>query len=91
MFLRTHGRRQNATVLRGLGFDALPDEQRGPHLLGVALPPALRSGLVPYLERANCFVALRGDSMRIAPHLHTTQADVDRLVDSLTTAARDLA
>jgi hypothetical protein len=79
-----------ATTLRGLGFDALPDERRGPHVLGVALPPALRSGLVASLGRANCFVALRSTTMRIAPHLHITPADVDRLVGSLETASREL-
>ncbi len=80
-----------ATTLRGLGFDAPPDEERGPHVLGVALSPALRSGVVAHLARANCFVALRGTAMRIAPHLHTTQADIERLVDSLETASRELA
>ena len=57
-------------------------------MLGVALPPALRSGIVPHLARANCFVALRSTTMRIAPHLHTTPADIDRLVVSCEGAHR---
>jgi selenocysteine lyase/cysteine desulfurase len=80
-----------STQLSALGFDIAPEPQRAPHLLGVVLPPTMRAGLVPYLERANCFVALRGPSMRIAPHMHTTPADIDRLIDSLRAATRELA
>jgi selenocysteine lyase/cysteine desulfurase len=28
--------------------------------------------------------SVRGRSLRLAPHLHTNQADIDRLVDALT-------
>ena len=80
-----------STQLSAIGFDVPPAAQRAPHLLGVAIPPTLRAGLVPHLERANCFVALRGRSMRIAPHLHITPADIDRLVDGLKAATQELA
>lgn len=35
---------------------------------------------------ANIYVSLRGSSIRIAPHLHTTEADVNRLLNVLAEA-----
>jgi selenocysteine lyase/cysteine desulfurase len=70
----------------GLGLDPVPDEQRGPHLLGVRLPERARSAVLAALAEHNCFVALRGSSLRIAPHLHTTDEDVERLFEGLAQA-----
>jgi selenocysteine lyase/cysteine desulfurase len=67
----------------GLGLDPVPDEQRGPHLLGVRLPEDARERTLSALTDADCFVALRGSSLRIAPHLHTTDADIERLIEAL--------
>jgi hypothetical protein len=39
--------------------------------------------VVPALAAADCFASLRGRSLRIAPHLHTTDVDVDQLVGAL--------
>lgn len=58
-------------------------EPRGPHLLGVRVPAGATDRVAAALKQANCFVARRGDAIRIAPHLHVTQADVDRLVTTL--------
>jgi len=70
----------------GLGLDPVPDEQRGPHLLGVQLPEHARDRVLSALAEANCFAALRGSSLRIAPHLHTTDEDVERLYEGLAQA-----
>jgi selenocysteine lyase/cysteine desulfurase len=69
-----------------LALDPLPDEQRGPHMLGVRLPEAVRARVLPTLADASCFAAVRGPSLRISPHLHTTDDDVDRLIGSLAKA-----
>jgi selenocysteine lyase/cysteine desulfurase len=66
-----------------LGLSPPPADQRGPHILGLALPAAARERALPALAAANCFVAMRGGSLRIAPHLHTTPEDVDRLMSAL--------
>jgi selenocysteine lyase/cysteine desulfurase len=68
-----------------LDLDPLPAGQRGPHVLGVRLPESIRSDVVPRLAAMDCFAALRGETLRIAPHLHVTDADVDRLMDALAT------
>jgi 4-aminobutyrate aminotransferase-like enzyme len=47
------------------------------------LPAAVRAEVVSGLAAANCFAAVRGEVLRLAPHLHVTNADVDRLLDAL--------
>jgi selenocysteine lyase/cysteine desulfurase len=67
-----------------LGLSPPPPDQRGPHILGLDLPPDARDRLPAALAAAGCFVAVRGGrSLRIAPHLHTTSEDVDRLIGAL--------
>jgi selenocysteine lyase/cysteine desulfurase len=67
----------------GLGLDATPAAQRGPHLLGLAVPDGIRDTVLPALAKADCYAALRGRALRISPHLHVTEHDVDRLVEAL--------
>jgi acetylornithine/succinyldiaminopimelate/putrescine aminotransferase len=74
---------RRATVL---GLEPVPEQQRGPHMLGVRLPEAARARLLSALTDVNCFAAIRGDALRIAPHLHVSDQDLDRLLDGLATA-----
>ena len=69
-----------------LGLDPLPIQNRGPHLLGVSLPPDIRGDVLDALATAGCHAAIRGGSLRIAPHLHTTAEDIDTLLRALATA-----
>jgi selenocysteine lyase/cysteine desulfurase len=66
-----------------LGLDPMPDRQHGPHMLGVRLPDKALAGAISALAEFNCFAAVRGASLRISPHLHTTDEDVQRLLDGL--------
>ena len=68
---------------RDLGLDPLPAEQRGPHMLGVRLPDDVRRRILPALADAGCYAAVRGSSLRISPHLHTSVEDVERLLSAL--------
>jgi selenocysteine lyase/cysteine desulfurase len=65
------------------GVAVTPSEPRGPHLLGLRVPAGATERVTTALKDANCFVARRGDAIRVSPHLHVTQADVDRLVTIL--------
>ncbi|WP_030441893.1 aminotransferase class V-fold PLP-dependent enzyme [Actinoplanes subtropicus] len=58
-------------------------EPRGPHLLGIRVPGGATGRVAAALRDANCFVARRGDAVRVAPHLHVTATDIDRLVTTL--------
>jgi selenocysteine lyase/cysteine desulfurase len=52
------------------------------HMAGISPAPSLES-----LARHRCVAAMRGDSLRISPHLHITDDDVARLRDALEEAA----
>jgi len=71
-----------------LGLRPMPDEQRGPHLLGARLSEQAGARALSALAERNCFAAMRGTSLRISPHLHTTDEDVERLFDGLAHAIR---
>ncbi len=71
-----------------LGLRPMPDEQRGPHLPGARLSEQAGARALSALAERNCFAAMRGTSLRISPHLHTTDEDVERLFDGLAHAIR---
>jgi selenocysteine lyase/cysteine desulfurase len=61
------------------GFQSLPADRRAPHILGLTRRDGhLPDGLVDHLRRHSVYVGIRGDSLRIAPHLHVNDADLDR-------------
>jgi selenocysteine lyase/cysteine desulfurase len=66
-----------------LGLEVAPDHERGPHILGIALPEHTRERASAALAEAGCYAAFRGNSLRISPHLHTTDQDVERLLKAL--------
>lgn len=74
---------QRAAAL-GLGVP----EPRGPHIVGVKVPDELTGAVARALARARCFAGVRGDSLRIAPHLHVTDRDVSTLLGALEAAVR---
>jgi selenocysteine lyase/cysteine desulfurase len=69
------------------GFDPVPRAGRGPHLLGLRLPPGAGGHVLDTLAAAGCHASVRGESLRLAPHLHVTAADLDRLAGALAAAA----
>jgi selenocysteine lyase/cysteine desulfurase len=77
---RTTGRIEEQ--VRPLGL-SLTSPDRGPHLLGIRLPADARQGVAAALTRANVFAGVRGSSLRVSPHLWTTDEDVGRLVAAL--------
>lgn len=77
---------QLAAATTDLGLTPLPADQRVPHMLGIALPPELRTPVLTRLADKGCFAAIRGASLRLSPHLHTDQADIDTLLAALADA-----
>ena len=72
-----------AQRVSSLGLDVAPDHERGPHMLGIGLRQHARTRAAAALADAGCYAAFRGDSLRISPHLHTTDQDIHRLLDTL--------
>jgi selenocysteine lyase/cysteine desulfurase len=61
----------------------LPAQLRAGHFLGLRLPGGAPAGLPERLAREQVYVSLRGDSLRVTPHLYNNDADVDRLLGVL--------
>lgn len=66
-----------------LGWFAVPDDQRSGHLIGIRHPNGLPDGFADRLASAGVSLSVRGDSVRIAPYLHTTDDDIERLIQVL--------
>ena len=69
-----------------LGCEVPRESERVRHIVGVKLPRGVPSGLTERLAEARVFVSVRGDSIRVAPHLYNDERDVERFVDVLRTA-----
>jgi selenocysteine lyase/cysteine desulfurase len=66
-----------------LDLEAPPAAHRAPHMIGLRR----RNGFAPDLVRAlgaqRIHVSMRGDALRLSPHLYNTHADIERLFTAL--------
>jgi len=74
--------------IRDAGYEMAPGHTRGAHLFGIRLPggqsvEAVRASLAAH----NVSVSVRGNAIRIAPHVYNDESDVSALVDALQQAA----
>ncbi len=69
-----------------LGLEVAPAEHRSNHLIGVRLGEADPVRIQQALAAAGVYVSVRGDSIRVAPHVYNDEADVDRLFEALRSA-----
>jgi selenocysteine lyase/cysteine desulfurase len=70
------------------GYAILPPNERCAHMIGIRFSGGIPSGLAKLLTDAKVFVSIRGDSIRVAPHLYNNLADVERLFEILRRAVR---
>ena len=66
-----------------LGIEAIPAERRVRHMIGLKLGSQAPEGLAARLASQNVFVSVRGESVRVSPHVYNTESDVDRLFEVL--------
>ena len=66
-----------------LGYRRLSPGSSCGHMFGVKLPNAAPTDAIASLSAKRVHVSLRSDSIRISPHLHINDADIDQLVDAL--------
>jgi selenocysteine lyase/cysteine desulfurase len=64
------------------GYSVLPRPDRAAHMIGIR-PRTIPADLPKALADANVFVSLRGDSIRVAPHVYNEPTDIDRLFEVL--------
>jgi selenocysteine lyase/cysteine desulfurase len=79
---------QIAQQAEALGLSTSAPTGRGPHMLGIELPRDAASAIAGALSDAGVVASVRGNALRIAPHLHTTRDDLDRLANVLAAAVR---
>jgi selenocysteine lyase/cysteine desulfurase len=73
---------------RALGVDVESAGRRAPHMLGLRLPHDKWAKAGDHFKRAGVTVGIRPGTVRIAPHLYTTDEDVERLLAALTDLLR---
>jgi len=71
---------QRATAL---GLNVAPSHLRAGHLLGIRFPDGVPADLVERLSRNQIYVSVRGNSIRISPHLYNTENDIEKLFNTL--------
>jgi selenocysteine lyase/cysteine desulfurase len=65
------------------GISTIPKERRARHMIGLMLGSDAPDDLATRLTAHNVFVSVRGESVRVSPHLYNTTQDVDRLFEVL--------
>jgi len=65
------------------GYDVLPVAQRCPHMIGLRSRKGIASTLADRLRASRIYVSVRGDSIRVAPHLYNSAHDIEKLFDVL--------
>ena len=70
---------ETAERAAALGLRPTPVAGRAPHFLGLRLAEGPPSGLAERLLAERIYVSLRGDCLRVAPHLYNRPADIERL------------
>ncbi|MFL6238632.1 MAG: aminotransferase class V-fold PLP-dependent enzyme [Actinomycetes bacterium] len=76
-----------ATGADALGLTTPAAAERAPHMLGIGLPVEAARAASQALEDAKVVASVRGPSLRIAPHLHVSDGDVQRLLGVLESIA----
>jgi selenocysteine lyase/cysteine desulfurase len=75
--------REIANRASALGLRCLDEQRRAGHFLGLRFPTGIPNGLAESLAERQVFVSVRGDAVRITPHVYNTDEDVDRLFAAL--------
>jgi len=75
-----------AAGAEALGLTAPPPELRASHMIGLELPREAARHVAATLSAARVIASVRGSSLRIAPHLHNSDADVERLLEAVASA-----
>lgn len=82
-----HITKKSVSTLQEAGFWIEEAEYRGHHLFGIRLPKEIDLEKVKLsLQKNKISVSVRGNAIRIAPHLYNTEADVQKLVTVLKAA-----
>jgi selenocysteine lyase/cysteine desulfurase len=75
---------ESIQTLRAKGYWIAEDEQRSHHLFGIRVPKGVEiTAIQARLKAKNIFVSVRGDAIRVSPHLYNDANDVEALLQNL--------
>ncbi|MBF88572.1 MAG: aminotransferase [Candidatus Marinimicrobia bacterium] len=66
-----------------IGLKVMPSEKRAGHLIGIQFPKGIPKKILQQLKKENVFVSIRGDCMRVSPHLYNSIEDIEKFFDIL--------
>lgn len=66
-----------------MGCQVLDADRRVGHMAGLRFPGGIPAGLPDRLAEARVLVSVRGDAIRVAPHVYNSEEDVARLLSVL--------
>ena len=70
--------------LQNLGFIVEDDAYRGHHLIGIEIPDFIDiEQLKTEFAKQNIYVSIRGNYIRVSPHLYCDKSDFDKLVNCI--------
>ncbi len=69
-----------------LGLDTVRADRRAGHYLGLRFGGAVPADLPAKLAAEKIFVSVRGQAMRVTPHVYNTEDDIEKLFQVLKTA-----
>jgi selenocysteine lyase/cysteine desulfurase len=76
--------RRPIELLRDAGFWVEDENYRGHHLFGIRLPKNVDTKKIKdKLQKNKISVSVRGDAIRVAPHLYNSEGDLMKLVKAL--------
>lgn len=75
-----------AEILASHGFKTTAADARAPHFQGASLPATDPRRLAIRLVENGVYASVRGDHLRVAPHLYTDDEDLSRFDDALAAA-----
>ena len=74
---------QIAQEANALQLHVLPAHLRAGHMMGLRFPKGIPHELMKHLSDRQIYVSVRGDSIRVSPHLYNTGEDIERLIATL--------
>ncbi len=72
-----------AAGAEAVGAHAPPAGQRAGHMVGIRPAGGVTQGLLEAFARARVYVGIRGESIRVAPHLYNDEAGMTRFLDAM--------
>ena len=72
-----------AAECEAMGLRSLPEGLRAPHYLGLMRDGGYPPDLLARLAEQRVFVSVRGDAIRVTPHVYNDTRDVDRFLEAL--------